>query len=548
MTSWMLADRDEWYTHQSTLSKRIGGYPATACACWCSQRNRVAYSVARRIDLFLLPIMIKRLFASRLVGNAAIYIVGNMLAKAASFFMIPVYTRFLSPDDFGITGLMAAFCGVLEMILGLGIYGGVARNYFDYRDSPKRVRAFLTTNFVFLSVGAGCAFLILQSFGEPFWVLISGSTIPFSPYVPLTLWAAYAAILSNVPLVMYQNEQRPVAFIVAQGGCLLLNVGWSILFVVSWRMGAEGQLLGRLVAGVASCAVLSFLFLRRYFSLDLRWEYLSVSLIYGLPLIPHMVSTWAMTYIDRVILEHFVPLAELGLYNLANQLSIVMSVLVMGVNAAWSPYYLDLMKRDPSPERQVEQVTSLYVGVVGAICVILVLFSPEVLVFLTPLEYHGAAKYIPLLMVSYLLTGYYYFASMPLFYYKKTLLLPLITVAAATSNVVLNLWWAPQWGGIGATWATVVAAAVMLGLSHISGRRFQRLQQPLWRYGLVTGLIIFAALVITYGPLNDVSLATFLGKLLVVGAFALVCFRWLVYPTVVSINRARESRSLRGTP
>jgi O-antigen/teichoic acid export membrane protein len=208
-----------------------------------------------------------------------------------------------------------------------------------------------------------------------------------------------------------------------------------------------------------------------------------------------------------------------------------MSVLVTSINMAWSPYYYDLMERSADPEKRIRQVTGLYIAVIGGLCLVGVLFSQEFLRLLAPSQYHSAALYIPLILFSYLLNGFYYFVSMPLFYHKKTSLIPVMTIVSALLNVGLNLWLIPRWGALGSAWATVFSYLVLLCLAYFLGRYWQPVGYPLAKYGLVSSLIFGSAVLSTYLP-GDKLVSPLSWKLAIAATFTVIAYIWLIKPNL----------------
>jgi len=480
------------------------------------------------IDLLTTPF--KAVRKSRLITNVGIYVLGNFLRKTIGFFLIPVYTRVLTPDDYGIVGLTTAVGGLLGIIMALGISGAVARYYFEYVDDPQRLKEYITTSFLFLIIFVGAAVLGLSLWGEPLWKLITSGQVPFKPYVQLMLWATYAGLVIDLPMQLYQTQQKSGQFITVQLSNFFLTLIATILFVVILRMGARGQLLGGLVGDGLFALVLSISLLRRWFVPRLRWEYIKVSFVFGLPLIPHVLSGWAMAAADRLILERFVPLEQLGMYTLAYSLGMVMATLTNSINKAWAPYYYDLMQRNDKPDDRMIQIVSLYVPIIGGICLAGALFCQEVIVFLTPQRYYATSPYVPLILFAYLLQGYYFFSVAPLFFYKKTQVLPWVTALSAVINIVLNVLFAPKIGIFAAVWATVIAYAVSFMLTFVLGQRQRPVNYPIKRYVLVNSIILGGVLLATYAFPGQVSIHTFLIKLALFGLFSLLVFISLIRP------------------
>jgi O-antigen/teichoic acid export membrane protein len=173
--------------------------------------------------------------------------------------------------------------------------------------------------------------------------------------------------------------------------------------------------------------------------------------------------------------------------------------------------------------------------VIGGLCLVGALFSQEILRWLAPPQYHSAALYVPLILFSYLLNGFYYFAAMPLFYYKKTSLIPVMTIVSALLNVGLNLWWIPRWGALGSAWATVASYLVLLCLAYFLGRYWQQVRYPFARYGLASGLIFGGAVLSTY-LLGDNPVSQLSWKLAIAAMFTVIAYVWLIKPSLAAFG------------
>jgi len=439
----------------------------------------------------------QRMKQHKLVTTASVYVSGYVLQKAVSFLLIPLWARFLTPLDYGITGTLLAYSGVLTTLLGFGLSGAVVRHYYDYSTDRMRLNRYIISVLLFQIAVPGLVVAALNIWGPALWTRFTANTIPFYPYVQVMLWATYVDLLSQIPVALYQAQQHATQFVSVQYGRFLLGVATSVLFVIALRLGAYGVLLSQLVAGALVSAIVLYLAGHTWFTRSVAWRYVREALSYGLPLVPHALASWVLQAADRLILERFVSLTELGLYNFGYTLGMGMQFLVVGINQAWMPHYFRQMQADPEVDRKIIRVTSIYIALIGGACLIGVLFAGEIIEFLMPASYLGAVPYVPPVLTGYLLLGFYYFASAPLFYFKKTRLIPLVTGMAAVVNVGGNFWLVPSFGAIASAWITTVTYGLLFLLAFWIGRRYQRIAYPLTKYGLLAGLILIATVCAT---------------------------------------------------
>ncbi|MCO6451621.1 MAG: polysaccharide biosynthesis protein [Caldilineales bacterium] len=424
-----------------------------------------------------------------LVVVASAYVSGYVLQKGIGFLLIPIWARFLTPEDYGITGTLTAYAGVLSTILGLGLYAATVRHYHDSDDVESR-KSYVSSIMLFQLVVAGIAVLAMSAFGESAWTLLTADTIPFQPYVPIVLWTTYIDLLIQIPLALYQTQQKAKQYVSMQYIRFGLGVLGSLLFVVLLRWGALGVLVSQLSAAFFTAIVVFYLFTPQWFSRAISFTYVRRALTYGLPLVPHAMAGWMLQSSDRIILERNVSLAELGLYNFGYTLAMSMQFLVYGINQAWIPFYYGIMKQNDNVDARVVHVVSRYVAVIGAICLAGSLFAGEVIQILMPSRYFGAATFIPPVMAGYFFLGLYYFASAPLFYHQKTRSIPLLTGSAAAVNILVNIWLVPRFGAITAAWSTLLAYALLLALALPAGRRYQQPNYPFMRYAFLVFMLI----------------------------------------------------------
>jgi O-antigen/teichoic acid export membrane protein len=421
----------------------------------------------------------------KLLSNASVYVLGDVVAKGSTFFLLPLWTLYLTPEDYGISETLIVYVQVLSLLLAMGLHGAAGRHYYEHLDDTAVQKSYITSVSLFLITVSTIAIVVLNLWGPMLWQQLTANTIPFDPYVRIALWIAYAYQWLHIPRVLYQTQQKAAAFVAIQYGEFLLTTGAMLVLVVGLHQGAYGMLLSRLLATSTLAFVITVLAIRDWFTPHISWRHIRSGLAFGLPLVPHLVANWVNRSADRLILERFVSLEELGLYNLGYMLGMAMMMLVVGVNGAWMPYYFRLMKTNPQPEPAIVQIVSSYVALIGGMCLVGTLFANDIVMLFLPPSFHGAIPYVGPVLVGYLFMGLYFFASMPLFYYSKTMVLPFLTGATAALNIGLNSIFVPDSGAIAAAWTTTATFAVQMFVFLIVGRRYQRIEYPFARYAVV---------------------------------------------------------------
>ncbi|MGH7527767.1 MAG: lipopolysaccharide biosynthesis protein, partial [Gemmatimonadales bacterium] len=247
-----------------------------------------------------------------LVGSSAVYGLGSILTRGIAFLLLPVYTRYLAPADYGLVMVTATIVAILGVVYPLGLHGALSRFYFA-TESPEERRARSGTIWIATLLGAAVMAPLAEVVGPRLMPALLPD-VPFSPYARLAIWTAFFATFSLGPLIVLQLQERPGAYVATSLFTTLATTACVLTGVVVLRQGALGYLWGGVV-GAALAAIWYSAIAFKNMRLTLRRGVLVSALAYGLPLVPHALAGWVLELSDRAILARFVPLAEVGVYS-----------------------------------------------------------------------------------------------------------------------------------------------------------------------------------------------------------------------------------------
>lgn len=397
----------------------------------------------------------------RLAKESSIYFFSSSLVSAGRFLLIPIYVKFLPPEQYGIFGLMALFGGVLSTLMTLSLHGSVSRFYFDFRDNKKELKSYISTIFYFL-IGANFLVLVLLiSFGsEMFKLLVKNEIITFYPYGFVVLITTYLNLFGVVPLTLFRVRQQPTLYATFEIGRFIIASSLSIYFVVYTSRLAIGLLVGELIsASILSIMFFGILLIKKDLTLSFDFKKLSSSLLFSLPILPHLMLGMVIGAADKIIIERFISLKDLGIYVVGYSLGSFMNVIVTSINSACSPWFMDTAKNNSNAKIIFKEFFTKYLIIVGGICIISILYAKEIINYILPDSYNKTSMVISFILFGYLFQGLYYVVCNPLFYIKKTMYLPFISGIVALINIILNILFIQLYG--------IIAAAIVFALSNI---------------------------------------------------------------------------------
>jgi O-antigen/teichoic acid export membrane protein len=432
-----------------------------------------------------------------LIRNSIIYTVVTVLQKAVSFFLLPVYTRFLSPNDYGITAVVNSLISLLSLFYTLSLGAAYIRFYYDVKDDAEKLRQLLGTCFAAVCASSlvftGVVLVLHRWILDPFLKGIS-----FVPFMLIGL----ATILVNPVYDLYQSElqarQAGRAFGLNTALFFGLNVVLTVLFIVVLRMQALGMLLANMVAALVFCAYALWRLVPRL-RLRVNRQMLRQVLRYSLPILPHRLSGWMLTLVDRLLINRFLSPSAVGVYNVGFQFGNVISSFTAAVSQAYSPWFIEQVKAGEGGGGAIRRSSLLYVTVTAFVGLTIALLSPEIIRLMTTSQYYDAWKIMPYVTFSQAFTAIYYATSASLTM-GKTKYLPITSVIGAAVSITLNLVLIPRFGLTGAAVASVSAMVVMGAATVVIAHRVEdiRFNWPLM-YLVMGGAFALSILLIGQG-------------------------------------------------
>lgn len=386
----------------------------------------------------------------RVVG---VYAIANMLSALLPFVLLPVFTRFMDPADYGVMSMYQVLVAIFVPFVALSLHGAVGRRHVERASS----------NFpLYVTV---CLKLALVS-----WVLttliafaLSGWIEGLTSYPRTWLWAPLLVAGSQgvlqIVLSIWQMENRPFSYAFLQCTMLVAQFGLSFYLVfakgMSWRGGVIGQVS---VAILFSFVALYFLWREKWITRGFDVSMARHALRFGLPLIPHVLGAWILTMVDRVFVVRYVGLSEAGIYSVGVQMGLAMSLLSTSFNQGWVPWLYARLKENVYDQKlQIVRFTYFYSGVMIFIAVIFSFASSTMIPLLVGEKYSEAARFVPWIALGYAFNGMYKMVTNYIFYVEKTHLLAWLTLVSGLINVACSYFLILNFGAIGGAYSVAIS-------------------------------------------------------------------------------------------
>lgn len=400
--------------------------------------------------------------------HSMVYAFGIIVGRAVSFLMLPIYTRFLTPADYGVLALVEMTLDFISIIAGAKLALGVFR-YYHKAESEQERQEVVSTSFL-LVAGMYAVVGTATFFAAPLLsTLIFGSTENTVLFQISAMNAALGALLI-VPLSLARVEDRSVFFVGMNLAKLAMQVVFVILFLVVMDLGVLGVFLGALVANVAVAGAASLWLLRR---VKLAWTSKAARdlLRYGVPLMATKVATFATTFSDRYFLQVVADETTVGLYNLAYQFGFIMVMLGFSpIEQIWGPKRFQVAN-ESNPDSVLSHGFLLINMLLISVAVGISLFVYDLLRVMATPAFYPAAMVVPVILFAYVFQSWASIVDIGILVVEKTRYVALANFIAAGVALTGYALLIPRYLEWGAAIATLLAFMTQFGLIYLFAQR-----------------------------------------------------------------------------
>ncbi len=284
-------------------------------------------------------------YLRRLATTGAAYTASSVISKLIAVALLPLYTAYLSPEDYGAAEVLIVAVIAASIVIRLGIIEALLRFYYERDEDPDRV---VKTGFASLFWTTTLGLAIALPLAEPISQLLLDRSDP--ELVRIAIFGLWVFTMYEFLLALFRLDERAKAFLAFTVSNVLVTIPVTVWLVVVQEEGAQGLLLGQYATGAVFLAAL-LVTQRRRLALVPDWPLLRRMTRFGLPTMPAELSLYSLNFIDRVMLVRLAGLADAGLYALSVKFAQAVNVLVKGFQLAWPPLAYSIEDDDEARAR-----------------------------------------------------------------------------------------------------------------------------------------------------------------------------------------------------
>lgn len=386
--------------------------------------------------------------------NTLIYAFGIIIGKAIGFLLIPLYTHYLTPEDYGTLELLELTSWFIGCFVTMGIHNAVLRYYAFYETSIEKYQVISSASlFVLLAGGLITSFLV--AFSKLFSNLIFGN-LSYAFLFSVVFINLFIGIMLELGKTSLRAEGKALTFTVISMIYTLIAIGLNIYFIVVLKLGIKGILYSTFIVQIV---VVTYLFIYYYPKTKFSFCKIKLKLIlrYGIPFVPTGIFVFILNWADRYFLKAYTNLQVIGLYSLGYKLSMIV-VMLGGFPFAlfWNAYMFEVHKKQDA-QKIYARVFTYYTLVLFSIALFIACLSRELVTIMADPSFLEAYLIIPLIAFSMALMPLDNILRVGMLTSNKTYYLPYIEGLSAAIHIGLNFWLIRQYGMMGAGISTLVS-------------------------------------------------------------------------------------------
>lgn len=429
----------------------------------------MASSTSDEIELDAAPPVAPRVATERRLWRSwFVYSLSSVASRLIGFLMLPIYTRVLSPEEFGIRAMVTVGVDLVGMVCSLGLTTAMIRHYTGDQGQQRRPIA-VSTAYVTgaLVLGTGVTLGLLTA---PWLATLVLGDAAYAGFLRLGLISLFFINTMDIGLAYLRVRERAATVALVSLSTLALTLTSNIVLVVVLRWGVAGILYGEIATFAIFSTLLAWLTLREVgvrVSLGLARR----MIVYGAPLTLMPFAWLLVNRSDGVFLTHQGSLGAAGIYALAIQCAQVLLLsIVMPFRDAWDPGQFELA-RDPDAQRAYRRTFQAFTFTIIMAALAFAVAADDVIRVMAAPRFHSAATVVPILLAAHVVMGMSLFFNSGLLVKNRTALLGGVALVTAAVNVAANAFLVPRYFALGAASSRLIALLVMAALTYILAQR-----------------------------------------------------------------------------
>jgi len=394
----------------------------------------------------------------RLIKFSASYTAIEALQRGALFLMLPIFTQYMTPEEYGIVSTALILISFLSILFSFAIHASISRYYHKYEKTDE-LKEFLGTNFIFLTLVSLVMSISMIFLSKPMFNSFF-SEIAFYPYIVyiLIIVATQVIIISYFSLL--KAMQKLKLYSIVFNSYFIFQLILMSVLIINYDLKQDGYLLGIVISNTIFIPII-FILLRKEIEYKISMKYIKESLTYSLPIIPVELIGNINRLIDRYYILIFIGLNGVGIYYIGVQIAGLINLIALAINSAYTPIFFKKYENNIDDNYDdIYKLSDIIVFTIGVVASILIILFPLFLNLFSK-DYQSSGDIILYLGFTGAITSIYFINTNVLSLDPKLVKLKTIGIIFGTIiNVLLGYILTRDYGIEGAAISTLIGFTI----------------------------------------------------------------------------------------
>ncbi len=419
------------------------------------------------------------------VKHSFLYGISDILRKIVAFVMLPIYTRYLTPEGYGVVEMMMIAIAIIEIFLGARMGQAIFRYYFMESDIEKQKTVVSTALMVTIAASI-FAFIMLYLNADIATQVMLGDE-SYSDLMAILALILVTQVIEEYGVIYIRIHQRPLLFLIVSISKLILQVSLNVYFLVYRGLGVEGVIYSA-VLSTSTMALLSLGYCYYYSGVRFSKEMAKKLLLFSYPIWLTGIGGIYVGSGDKYFLRLFSGLEEVGVYALGAKFGLLILVLVWGpFSKIWETQCYEIYKQQDA-KNVYGNLFLMLVSVLALAGLGIALFTENVLWVMSEQSFWAAAGIVPILVLTQMFQTLVFFNNFGILLSEKTIYLFISTFIKAVVITGLFIALIPNYGIYGAAVSALIATIAQLVVVVFVSSRHYNMNLP-W---LKASAVLFA--------------------------------------------------------
>jgi O-antigen/teichoic acid export membrane protein len=414
------------------------------------------------------------------VEDAIVFGLGNGIKKFIGFFLLPFYTRVLSPADYGILDSVTTFTMLFSAFINVGLDS--SSSFYFFRAKTDQEKGQILFSHLMLRVVSIIPPLILSFFSAA----ISKRLFNTDSYT----WIVFISIV-GIPVNLLLSEQsqiyryyrKPWSYNIITIVKSLSNIGIGISLVVILKWGIIGSQIASIISSLIVVIGSFVLFTRKVYNYSFSWFWTKKMMRYGFPLIWSSLAAWVFSSSDRFFLLHYSNLEAIGYYSIGSTFSQPIGLINSAIQMSFGVLFYKIYNEETDPlkpktrEMAIDSF-NLYFGVAILLAAFLSIFGLDIVNLVATKKYGPGALAIPFLCFAAIASQGFQSMGPGIELAEKTWHFTWITIVTALVSIISNFILVPRLGFVGAGISSLIAFLVQWQIKLIVSQKYFYVNYP----------------------------------------------------------------------